>query len=63
MIFMTKLKAGDVRQEGDEQRRNNGNYHPRFRNIYYREFLWRPVDLIGHKILQSDLMAFEFQRP
>jgi hypothetical protein len=62
------LKAGDIRQEGDEQRRNfgeatgPGSYVPRFIREHNHEFDWHPIQLIGHPILSSDVMIMEFRR-
>jgi hypothetical protein len=60
------LFAGDERVKGDEQRRSfrrDKDYSPRFVGKHEHEFKWHPVDLIGHVILDSDLIINEFRRP
>jgi hypothetical protein len=79
---MLKLKAGDLRQKGDEVRHIDLNgdgfdcpgyyfscgHSMSFAEEHPRKVRkptpgpWKPVSLIGHKILQSDLMVFEFRR-
>jgi hypothetical protein len=63
-----ELKAGDVRRGGDEVRRrephDKQNYTEKFKKDYANEFVFSPVEsLLGHKLLASDLMVFEFRRP
>lgn len=63
---MTTLIAGDIRQDGDKQRRKlleKFDYQEYFRKKYIHEFRWRPVDLVGHVILPADLFIHEFSRP
>lgn len=59
------LTIGDIRQEGDEVRRlvraqEGSGAHPQ---DYRQPPGWRPVTLIGHAILQSDLTITELRRP
>ena len=58
-----KLKVGDVRKAGDEQRAFGlgGYYKPR--NFYDALTDWTPTRLVGHIILASDLMHLEYRRP
>lgn len=59
------LVAGDTRQIGDEVKRNEFDgkvYLQTFKQRNQKEFTWRPVTLIGHKILQSDLIIDKFRR-
>lgn len=59
------LKAGDIRQKGDEQREIDG----RKGFIIYPKTAprvpgpWSPVPLLGHAILIADLCHLEFRRP
>lgn len=63
-----KLKTGDVRQEGDEIRiclGPHGGYFTPNRGVtgVERWSDWKHVtSLIGHPILQSDLMHLKFRR-
>lgn len=78
------LKAGDVRQKGDQVRRDdigpvgyechgtlstfNSSSRSPDRCVHWHEPRtirpgpWEPVKLLGHPILQSDLMHSEFRR-
>lgn len=60
-----KLKAGDMRKHRDEQRRKlpHTDYTVKFQTNHPAEFAFNAVYLVGHIILQSDLMIFEFRRP
>jgi hypothetical protein len=63
-----QLKAGDVRQERDEYRRIGlpvKSYIGRtsLSTDPWRYGPWTLVNLVGHAILQSDLMGHEFRRP
>jgi hypothetical protein len=62
---MQILKAGDVRQEGDEYRKDRG-FHVDCTNAKPMEHNWdpwQPVRLLGHTILPSDLIVTQFRRP
>lgn len=57
----TPLKPGDIRQAGDEYRRNtkctNGTVEDMTPNVWYL------ARLLGERILASDLIVQEFRRP
>lgn len=58
------LQAGDVRQEGDEVRHVPCQLGTSTNYTGCREdYVWHPVNLLSHRILQSDLIAAEFRRP
>lgn len=63
------LKAGDVRQEGDEIRRrydvgeSSSRIPQRYADRFPEEFKWTKVNLLNCVILQSDLISHEFRRP
>lgn len=64
------LKAGDVRKVGDECHRTTPRdpIHSHYglsktRGLTADLEPWAPTNLIGHVILQSDLMGFEYRRP
>jgi hypothetical protein len=73
------LKAGDERREGDEARisklehaatgvlawtsKERRRYGANPVSHYDDPGEWEPVQLLGHPILASDLMAAEFRRP
>lgn len=64
------LKAGDVRKAGDECHRTEPRPEPvspyglsKFRGLTADLEPWTPTNLVGHVILQSDLMGFEYRRP
>lgn len=62
----TQLKAGDVRQKGDEVATRNftntpGNKLQRDSKPTLTPFL--PVHLVSYPILASDLVHLEFRRP
>jgi len=59
---MKTLKAGDIRQEGDETKTKEG-YNKMNGYEEYANKSWQPVRLLGHAILPSDLMVAEFRRP
>lgn len=65
--FMQILKAGDVRQEGDEVRRIVADYSnligPEDDYRYFQRDAWLPVRLLSHPILPADLIVSEFRRP
>jgi hypothetical protein len=64
---MKQLKAGDVRQEGDEYRWHDLGHDTDWRNPKpppNRPGQWNKVThLQGFSILASDLMLHEFRRP
>lgn len=74
---MKELKAGDIRQDGDEQRVSErgrvGGFHQNtgWMKSGCRETPakmlgpgpWVQADHVGHPILASDLMHLEFRRP
>lgn len=66
MKLYQPLKAGDVRQLGDEQatkrfNKSNGGYMAKGAKTELDRF--RSVDLVGHPILAADLIHLEFRRP
>lgn len=64
MSDFIQLIPGHTRRIGDQVRRRDEPkmYTGTFKQRYANEFKWRPVSLIGHKILQSDLVVDEFRR-
>lgn len=72
-----KLQVGDVRQEGDEYRKERGRgeipCHGSIGIAGQRIYMghnyaanpdpWTDVSLIGHNILISDLILTEYRRP
>lgn len=71
-----ELKAGDVRQGGDEYRRDIGNGHIHCNGEWgYRRdrephrisnpnwLDWVPARLHGHAILMADLILTQYRRP
>lgn len=55
------LKAGDVRQQGDEViHKYGGSKHG---GATETPAGWQPVTLINHTILESDLIVSVFRRP
>ena len=65
--FMKTLKAGDVRQEGDQVRSKDVRIGFLGGGSTSTSILtpgsWKDVNLIGWPILFSDLMHAEFRRP
>ncbi len=75
--FMKTLKAGDIRRDFDEVRhidkskdgfdcigRIQDTARPRTGEPHVAmPRPWESVSLVGHAILQSDLMVAEFRRP
>lgn len=59
-----ELKAGDIRKLNDEVRPKEG-FDTDFKDgrIIPAHPDWRGVNLIGHRILASDLIHLEFRRP
>lgn len=59
------LKAGDVRRAGDECHRITPRepIMSHVRGLTADLEPWMPTNLVGHVILQSDLMGFEYRRP
>lgn len=49
------LTVGDVRKPGDEYEIKN--------SIISKATPWAPVRLIGHAILEADLITFSYRRP
>lgn len=72
---MTTLKAGDILQKGDQQRKSEmgpkpghytcaGRYSPGTSTPLKGPGPWKPVtSRVGLQILRSDLMHLNFQRP
>lgn len=64
---MIQLKAGDVRQEGDEYRWQDLGHDTSWKNPTpppNRPSQWSSVSYLhGFPILASDLMLHEFRRP
>lgn len=59
-----RLKVGDVRQPQDEyHRKDSKDYSPKFRGLTADLEAWQSVSLVGHAILSSDAMIFEYRRP
>lgn len=61
------LKAGDIRRIGDKVRRREYKGCRNYRTETYtgqgvHEYDWNPVSLVGHEILESDLIIAEFRR-
>lgn len=54
------LKAGDVRQEGDEVKVTAKEPFTSY-NEQFRDFV--PINLVGHPILPVDLVNCEYRRP
>jgi hypothetical protein len=66
IIAMTHkpLKAGDIRQKGDEVQHKFGCPNATFNDEKYeKKEQWLPVRLLGHKIMESDLIVSTFRRP
>lgn len=61
---MKKLKAGDIRKQGDEVRQRwlGGNRHTRSTEPE-SPGEWNDVSLVGWPILPADLFNAEFRRP
>ena len=63
----TPLKPGDIRQAGDEQQMidslgNSNESCPR-KPQRSEPGIWKPICLLNHTILASDLMHLNFRRP
>lgn len=58
-----QLTAGEVRQEGDEVRSKYKVDPSSCPHPSDRVATWRPSTLLGHTILQSDLVQTELRRP
>lgn len=62
--LFTSLKPGDIRQPGDEV--VHKGKRPSGLHSYTGEeadYDWHRCQLIGHPILQSDVIVAEFRRP
>lgn len=56
------LQAGDVRQSGDEWHALKCYNIPLYAPEPEAVDGWRPVRLIGHALLHSDLIGYEYRR-
>lgn len=59
-----QLKAGDIRQDGDEVSHNSGAQKYLGQDSRdERKQVWRPVNMLDSTILASDLISSSFRRP
>lgn len=57
------LTVGDIRQDKDEVKSKLRPADNKFGHPLDAVPAFRPTNLIGHAILASDLIAFEYRRP